>query len=73
YFFFEKKKQKTFARCSRQPNQTIRTGDALQTKVFWFFFSKKNTSFLVRPIAGRREYFSRLSRNVRRACSRGII
>jgi len=32
-FFFEKKKQKTFALQK-------------QIKVFWFFFSKKNTSSL---------------------------
>jgi hypothetical protein len=37
-FFFEKKKQKTFGCLSR-----IYQADAYHlTKVFWFFFSKKN-------------------------------
>jgi hypothetical protein len=40
-FFFEKKNQKTFAllraRCDWRGPQGI--------KVFWFFFSKKNSSF----------------------------
>jgi hypothetical protein len=37
YFFFEKKKQKTFARCALPPQYGSK-----QTEVFWFFFSKKN-------------------------------
>jgi len=38
-FFFEKKKQKTFIHLIRR----IRTNYSLLIKVFWFFFSKKNT------------------------------
>jgi hypothetical protein len=37
-FFFEKKKQKTFAILSRPSPAAY----AKVTKVFWFFFSKKN-------------------------------
>jgi hypothetical protein len=37
-FFFEKKKQKTFAWLSRAYPADLRQG----VKVFWFFFSKKN-------------------------------
>jgi hypothetical protein len=40
-FFFEKKKQKTFINLA----EPLRTGLAQGLKVFWFFFSKKN-SFL---------------------------
>ncbi len=38
-FFFEKKKQKTFALWHIRLNNTY----AKMTKVFWFFFSKKNS------------------------------
>jgi hypothetical protein len=38
-FFFEKKKQKTFARLGRAYPDRARPKFA---KVFWFFFSKKN-------------------------------
>jgi len=52
-FFFEKKKQKTFD--SLGPRRLQRQ-DANKTKVFWFFFSKKNVlpslSFL-RPTTRR--------------------
>ena len=36
-FFFEKKKQKTFAPCRR----TLKRGATAESKVFCFFFSKK--------------------------------
>jgi hypothetical protein len=45
-FFFEKKKQKTFIRClspGRHPGAFRRSVN--ETKVFWFFFSKKNNPF----------------------------
>jgi hypothetical protein len=42
YFSFEKKKQQTFATLVR----SIQPLQAKKTKVFWFFFSKKNTFFL---------------------------
>jgi hypothetical protein len=44
-FFFEKKKQKTFIFLGRVLGTTPRQ----RTKVFWFFFSKKNilTSFIL--------------------------
>jgi hypothetical protein len=38
-FFFEKKKQKTLVFCGPRQSQRARKGP----KVFWFFFSKKNT------------------------------
>jgi len=38
HFFFEKKKQKTFTSLSRAYDQHL----PKQSKVFWFFFSKKN-------------------------------
>jgi hypothetical protein len=45
-FFFEKKNQKTFA-CSVGAALTVSDhGEGVGVKVFWFFFSKKNTSFL---------------------------
>jgi hypothetical protein len=38
-FFFEKKKQKTFIPCGpRQPRRARKSA-----KVFWFFFTKKNS------------------------------
>jgi len=37
-FFFEKKKQKTFTHWLRP----FRRGSGQESKVFWFFFSKKN-------------------------------
>jgi len=37
-FFFEKKKQKTFTHLSVMLQPRVSKG----TKVFWFFFSKKN-------------------------------
>jgi hypothetical protein len=43
-FFFEKKKQKIFVALA----QSLRPLRGNQTKVFWFFFSKKNTFFLPR-------------------------
>jgi hypothetical protein len=43
HFFFEKKKQRTFIRCSPLPVQQCDLEAARkQTKVFWCFFSKKN-------------------------------
>ncbi len=45
-FFFEKKQQKTFVMLTRS-RHGARTED---TKVFWFFFSKKNTLASLRPI-----------------------
>jgi len=45
-FFFEKKNQKTFShgvRCRRVRDRS--------SKVFWFFFSKKNTSSYLGPQA----------------------
>jgi hypothetical protein len=42
-FFFEKKKQKTFS-CGRMPGPAARHKVA---KVFWCFFSKKNTVSLI--------------------------
>jgi hypothetical protein len=41
-FLFEKKKQKTFAILVHPLSGSARQ----MTKVFWFFFSKKNTFFL---------------------------
>jgi hypothetical protein len=41
-FFFEEKKQKTFKSLSR----TSPAAYAEETKVFWFFFSKKNCFLL---------------------------
>jgi len=38
-FFFEKKKQKTFIHLMR----SIKPKNFFVIKVFWFFFSKKNT------------------------------
>jgi hypothetical protein len=37
-FFFEKKKQKTFEFL----NAPLGANETQETKVFWFFFSKKN-------------------------------
>ena len=42
-FFFEKKKQKTFIHCRRHGVPWQTQCGAKQIKVFWFFFSKKNT------------------------------
>jgi hypothetical protein len=43
-FFFEKKNQKTFANWPRSPRLDLPSGPWCQlAKVFWFFFSKKNT------------------------------
>jgi hypothetical protein len=45
-FFFEKKKQKTFAPALSPPGASFAAlRGSKRTKVFWFFFSKKN-SFL---------------------------
>jgi hypothetical protein len=41
-FFFEKKKQKTFAYGAPQPGHKVAPAEHEQIKVFWFFFSKKN-------------------------------
>jgi len=38
HFFFEKKKQKTFEFL----NAPVQAKETQETKVFWFFFSKKN-------------------------------
>jgi hypothetical protein len=38
HFFFEKKKQKTFGFL----NALAGANETQETKVFWFFFSKKN-------------------------------
>jgi hypothetical protein len=45
YFFFEKKKQKTFF---SWPGCPERSSAPKRAKVFWFFFSKKNY-FLALP------------------------
>jgi hypothetical protein len=43
FFFFEKKKQKTFASLRVATALIIcRVGCERQARVFWFFFSKKN-------------------------------
>jgi hypothetical protein len=42
-FFFEKKKQKTFMSFWR----AVGKGAPKNIKVFWFFFSKKNSFFLI--------------------------
>jgi hypothetical protein len=43
-FFFEKKNQKTFVYCPRRPRLIMQyRRDVQERKVFWFFFSKKNT------------------------------
>jgi len=47
-FFFEKKNQKTFARSGRGLAGVSDRCEGAGTKVFWFFFSKKNSFFLVR-------------------------
>jgi len=41
-FFFEKKNQKTFIPSPFALPDTTETVVPKQTKVFWFFFSKKN-------------------------------
>ena len=43
HFFFEKKKQKTFSLAGSARGVLHRACAAPGTKVFWFFFSKKNT------------------------------
>jgi hypothetical protein len=49
-FFFEKKNQKTFLRwLPRRPTHDAPCGDSARAKVFWFFFSKKNTSCAFPP------------------------
>jgi hypothetical protein len=48
HFFFEKKKQKTFGYWSRAG----RTVGSKLTKVFWFFFSKKNCFLSLADAAG---------------------
>jgi hypothetical protein len=40
-FFFEKRNQKPFAAAPWQPDAPLR--ETPRVKVFWFFFSKKNT------------------------------
>jgi proteic killer suppression protein len=46
-FSFEKKNQKTFALALSSRDVSLRQlGGTKETKVFWFFFSKKNTSSL---------------------------
>jgi hypothetical protein len=45
-FFFEKKKQKTFALGCPTSRILCHLTHNQQTKVFWFFFSKKNPFFL---------------------------
>jgi hypothetical protein len=42
YFFFEKKKQKTFICFGPLPAAWMARRWQQRTKVFWFFFSKKN-------------------------------
>jgi hypothetical protein len=42
FFFFEKKKQKTFVHLADAVD--TRSADTKLIKVFWFFFSKKNCS-----------------------------
>jgi hypothetical protein len=42
HFFFEKKKQKTFSRWAERYDRRARKS----SKVFWFFFSKKNACLL---------------------------
>jgi hypothetical protein len=44
-FFFEKKKQKTFASAASARGRRMDLQGAKQIKVFWFFFSKKNPFF----------------------------
>jgi hypothetical protein len=45
-FFFEKKNQKTFSLWFRaRPSKYSSGSNSAGAKVFWFFFSKKNTSF----------------------------
>jgi hypothetical protein len=46
-FFFEKKKQKTFD----YGNAPVATTENQRSKVFWFFFSKKNILSFAIPIA----------------------
>jgi hypothetical protein len=45
-FFFEKKNQKTFACSGTHRGRVSVRCEGAGVKVFWFFFSKKNTSFL---------------------------
>jgi hypothetical protein len=50
-FFFEKKKQKAFANCPLPPAHTEKLRrHPKQIKVFWFFFSKKNTFLAFLPV-----------------------
>jgi hypothetical protein len=51
-FFFEKKKQKTFILTPSQRCDTPATDVPERIKVFWFFFSKKNTSSLPYSLLG---------------------
>jgi hypothetical protein len=52
--FFEKKNQKTFSSSPSSPDEicVARRGTE-RAKVFWFFFSKKNTSVYFVPISAR--------------------
>jgi len=43
FFFSEEKKQKTLVSCAAQSSDHGHSvGASSETKVFWFFFSKKN-------------------------------
>jgi hypothetical protein len=67
-FFFEKKNQKTFARCSPLRGAMGEFGGARnRQKFFVSFFQKRNTSFLARsgsgpiPAGGRRNRYAKFA------------